>query len=72
MIAGITPINFKSNEVSKPNIKSTNRFYQADKKIKLNIKSVVGATVGTAIPLIMMMKQKRPLLIPHQIYLQLM
>ena len=59
MIAGITPINFKSNEVSKPNIKSTNRFYQADKKIKLNIKSVVGATVGTAIPLIMMMKQKK-------------
>ena len=42
MIAGITPINFKSNETLKP-----------------NIKSAVGATIGTAIPLMLMMKQRK-------------
>ena len=42
MIAGITPINFKSKEISK-----------------LNVKSVAGATAGTALPLMIMMKQRK-------------
>lgn len=59
MIAGITPINFKSNETPSLSIKSAGRFYQADKKTKPNLKSLIGATAGTAMPLIIMMKQRK-------------
>ena len=42
MLANITPINFKTKEVSKP-----------------SIKSVVGATAGTTVPLMIMMKRRK-------------
>ena len=42
MIAGVTPINFKSKDITKP-----------------SVKSVIGAVGGTAIPLAIMMKQRK-------------
>ena len=59
MIAVITPINFKSNENLNMSIKSKGQQYQAVKKTELSLKSVAGATAGTVIPLIIMMKQKK-------------
>ena len=42
MIVGISPINFKSKETTKP-----------------SVKSIIGAVGGTAIPLVILMKQRK-------------
>ncbi len=59
MIAGISPINFKSNETSMQSIESSGQLNNTDKKNKPNIKAIFGATAGTAIPLVIMMKQRK-------------
>ena len=59
MNVGISSINFKTKETTKPDIKSAGQLYHADKKNKLSLKSVVGSVTGTAVPLMIMMKHRK-------------